>query len=364
MIIRGGTSKGVFFLRDDLPDDMSERDRIIMRIMASGEPAQVDGLGCALPHTSKIMIVQKSSKKGIDLEYLFGQVGIKERFIDYTGNCGNLTSAVGPFAIESGIIKPKEPLCRVAMLNLNTGKRIDEIIECNRDGVNYAGDYKIDGVKIPGSRIKCIWHNPSGALTGSLLPTGNRADDINIDGKDYEISIVDSGNPAVFIKADSLGLSGKELPGEISSDKLELLERIRSIAAAMIGMAKNPEDATSETPHLPFIMIVAPTSDYVDSLGNKIEKESHNILARMFSMQRMHHAFAVSGAIALASAALIKGTVANKVSDNIQNNVIIGHPRGLIEIEALLSEDSSHPDIKYAVVSRTARLLMSGYAYY
>lgn len=363
-IMRGGTSKGVFFRKIDLPDNTITRDKIIMRIMASGEPAQVDGLGCAAPHTSKVMIVQKSEKKGIDVEYLFGQVGINSSFIDYTGNCGNLTTAVGEFAIESGIIRPMVPTRRVIMLNLNTDKRIDAIIQCSDEGVIYDGNYQIDGIKMPGSRIKVIWHNPSGAVTGNLLPTGNAVDIVNVSGKCYKISIIDSGNPAAFIKAGDIGLEGTEMPGYISLKSLNLLENIRAEVAKMIGLVKNSRDAAAKSQHLPFICIVTSPVNYISSDGNKIQEEDYNISARMFSMQKMHHAFAVSGAISLASAAVIKGTTAYEVSNADKQNVTIGHPKGLMKIEVALSGDPGQTNIKYVSVSRTARLLMSGYAYF
>ncbi len=364
MIMRGGTSKGVFFKKTDLPNDTFERDRIIMRIMASGESAQVDGLGCATPHTSKIMIVQKSKKKGIDVEYLFGQVGINRSFIDYTGNCGNLTTAVGPFAIESGIIEPMVPARRIAMFNLNTEKKIDEIVQCNDDGVLYNGDCKIDGVKMPGARIKVIWYNPSGSVTGHLLPTGNAVDIVHASGKRYSVSIVDSVNPAVFIKAIDIGLKGTELPEHISLKSLDLLENIRSVAAEMIGLVKNSKDATAKSPHLPFICIIAPPVDYISSVKNRIKGKNYNILARMFSMQRMHHAFAVSGAISLATAALTNGTIVCEALSANMNCIIIGHPAGLMKVETAQSKSSDQTDIEYISVSRTARLLMSGYAYF
>ena len=361
MIMRGGTSKGIFFKESTLPKNLLERNKIIIRIMGSGEPSQIDGLGGAQTHTSKIMIVKKSTKDGIDVEYIFGQVGIERPFIDYTGNCGNLTSAVGAFAIESEITKPEKPKKVVRMLNINTNKRVDIAIECDDNGIIYDGSYKIDGVKHFGSCVEAIWHNPSGAITGSLLPTGNVIDILHIGNKQYNVSIVDSGNLCIFINAIDVGLEGTEQPSQISLKVLNILEKIRSKGAEMVGLVKNAEEATAKAPHLPFIAIVAPPIDYIDFNDNKIEKNKYIVLSRLFSMQKMHHAFPITGAISLSSAAKIKGTVVNEVLTNSgQETIIIGHPKGLMDLKVSLSNNNY---INFVSVGRTVRLLMSGFAY-
>ncbi|MEM4970064.1 MAG: PrpF domain-containing protein [Sulfolobales archaeon] len=364
VIMRGGTSKGLFFKREDLPADEKKRDEIIMKIFGSGDPMQIDGLGGSHTHTSKVMIVWRSNIPGVDVEYLFGQVGIERRFIDWSGNCGNLTSAVAPFSIDEGLVKATGSKTLVRMYNVNTGKRIDAIVPTKDGMTDYEGDYMIDGVPNPGSRIDVIWHEPGGSHTGKLLPTGNPVDKIVVGGRTYEVSIVDAGNPAVFIRARDLGLTGAEMPGDISRETLDRLEAIRSKAAEIIGLVDRAEDATIKSPHFPFIAIIGEKKDYRAADGRIISKEKYTVLARLFSMQKMHHAYPVTGAICTAAAAKIPGTIVNQLSEDRGDIVIIGHPKGIIDlkVDARPSGESVH--INSVTVGRTARRLMAGIAYY
>ncbi len=364
-IMRGGTSKGVFFRREVLPEDPAERERVILRIFGSGDPMQIDGLGGSHTHTSKVMIVWRSERDDVDVEYLFGQVGIDREFIDWTGNCGNLTSAVGPFAIDEGLVEAREPVTVVRALNVNTGKRIDIAVPVENGSVKYEGDYMIDGVPRPGARIDTIWRDPGGAVLGrGLLPTGRARDYIEADGRVFEVSIVDSANLAVFVRARDVGLSGAELPGEVPREILDLLEEIRSRAAELLGMADDWRRATIETPHQPFIVVVGERQDYTTSLGRRVSRDSYSVLARLFSMQKMHHAMAVTGAICIGSAARYPGTVVNELAEVNDRRVVIAHPKGLIEVYVDLESEGGKPHISSVTVSRTARRLMKGVAYY
>lgn len=364
VLMRGGTSKGVFLKREDLPGDRPLWDEIILRIFGSGDPMQIDGLGGSHTHTSKVMIVWRSEKPGIDVEYLFGQVGIERRFIDWSGNCGNLTSAVGPFAIDEGLVRPTEPVNVVRMLNVNTRKRVDAVVPVKNGETNYEGDYYIDGVPNPGSRIDLVWHEPGGSHTGKLLPTGNAIDTIRIGDKAYEVSIVDAANPAVFVRAGDLGLTGAELPGEIPDNIARRLEEIRSKAAELMGLVERAEEATIKSPHFPFIAIIGERRSYKASTGKIVRKEDYTVLARLFSMQKMHHAYPVTGSICTAAASKIPGTIVNQLSEDRGDRVIIGHPKGVIDLVVKTSPQGEGVRIDSVTIGRTARRLMKGYAYY
>ena len=364
VIMRGGTSKGLFFKREDLPADEKKRDEIIMKIFGSGDPMQIDGLGGSHTHTSKVMIVWRSNMPGVDVEYLFGQVGIERRFIDWSGNCGNLTSAVAPFSIDEGLVKATGSKTLVRMYNVNTRKRVDAIVPTKDGMTDYEGDYMIDGVPNPGSRIDVIWHEPGGSHTGRLLPTGNPVDKIPVGGKIYEVSIVDAANPAVFVRARDLGLTGAEMPSEIGREILDILEAIRSKAAEIIGLVNRAEDATIMSPHFPFIAIIGEKRDYRAADGKIISRDRYTILARLFSMQKMHHAYPVTGAICTAAAAKIPGTIVNQLSEDRGEVVIIGHPKGIIDLKVDVKPSGESIHINSITVGRTARRLMAGIAYY
>lgn len=363
-LMRGGTSKGVFFKKEDLPSNSKIRDEIILKIFGSGDPFQIDGLGGSRTVTSKVMIVWKSNREDVDVEYLFGQVGIEERSIDWSGNCGNLTTAVGCFAIEVGFVKAIEPVTRVRMYNVNTSKRIDALIPVRNGQVDYEGDYFIDGVPTPGSRIDLVWYEPGGSVTGKILPTGNTKDIIRIDEGELEISIVDSANPAVFVKAEDVGLQGVELPNQVDKKTLDRLEMIRSKAAKLCGFVEREEDATIKSPHFPHLVIVGKKEEYTTIQGKLIKREDYTVLARLFSLQQMHHAYPVTGAICTASAAKIPGTIVNELADAREDVILIGHPKGIIDVKIKTEKIKNEVIIKSATVGRTARKLMSGFAYY
>lgn len=363
-LMRGGTTKGVLFKKEDLPSDEKTRDEVILKIFGSGDPFQLDGLGGSRTVSSKVMIVWKSNRGDVDVEYMFGQVGIEEWSIDWSGNCGNLTTAVGCFAIEANLVKPVEPFTVVRMYNVNTRKRIDAVIPIKNGQIVYDGDYYIDGIPRPGSRIDLIWHDPGGTMTRALLPTGNERDRVVVEGKGIEVTIVDAANPAVFVKAEDVGLKGTELPNQIDRKTLERLEAIRSRAAEMCGLVERAEEAMIKSPHFPYIIVVSDKKDYYTVQGNLVKKECYTLLARLFSLQQMHHAYPVTGAICTASAAKIPGTVVSDVAEDRGELVIIGHPKGLIDVKIRTGRVAGKTTVVTATIGRTARKLMTGIAYY
>jgi len=361
--MRGGTSKGIFFKRQDLPSDSSEVDEILIKVFGSGDRAQIDGLGGAATHTSKAMIVSPSDRPGTDIDYLFAQVGITERKVDYSGTCGNLTAAVAAYAVDEAMLRITEPKTHVRMYNVNSKKRVDAWVSVEGAKTLYQGDYEIDGVPNAGSPIKLEFHDPGGSMTGKLLPTGKPLDEIHLDGKTYGVSIVDAANPTVFVKATELGLTGIELENDIPPTKLLELESIRSKAAEMIGLVSVSAEATSRTPHFPYIAFVSQPRNYVTVLGKPIKETEYQILSRLFSFQKMHHAYPLTGAICTGAAAVIEGTVVNEVAKG-GGAILIGHPKGLMDVEVRKTGYGGNTKIDSATVHRTARRLMDGVAYY
>jgi len=360
-IMRGGTSKGVFFRREVLPSDESKMTEVILKIFGSGDPMQIDGLGGTHTQTSKTMIVWKSNRDGVDVDYLFGQVGVERQLVDYTGNCGNLTSAVGAFAVDEGIVTDGGSSQLVRLYNVNTNKRVDTLISLENGRTKYEGNYTIDGVPNPGARIDVEWHDPGGALSGKLLPTGSPVYKATIGQEHIECSLVDAGNPVVFVRATDVGMTGTELPNQVKSESLDKLEKIRSRATRLLGLVKADEEATSKSAHIPFVAVVGEVQDYASSSSKKISSNSYDLLARLFSMQKMHHAYPVTGAVCTAVAANISGTIVNDFSKVKSGKVIIGHPKGVIDIGVRMSPTDK---VESVTVARTARRLMNGMAYY
>lgn len=368
-IYRGGTSKGVFLMENDLPKDPAVRDRVILSIYGSPDPRQIDGLGGADSLTSKVAIIGRSNREDADVDYTFGQVSITTPFIDYTGNCGNISSAVGPFAVDEGLVKAVEPVTTVRIFNTNTKKII--VVEVPvRDGRAISkGGYAIDGVPGTGARILLNFMDSGGAVTGKLLPTGNLKDEITLsDGTRLTVSLVDAANPVVFFKAEDLGLTGAELPDAVNNDLrlLVCLEEIRSIAAEMIGLA-NRGEATAKSPAVPKIAFVSPPCEYKTSDGRVIEPNQIDLVARTMSMQKMHKAFAVTGGICTAAAAKLEGTVVSEVLGQTarQGKIIrLGHPSGILEFEIeIIYDGGGNPRLEKTAVARTARRIMDGFVY-
>lgn len=368
MIIRGGTSKGVYLLEEDLPEDKSQWDSLLLSMMGSPDKKQIDGLGGAQSVTSKVAIVKKSSREDADVDYTFAQVSVDKDLVSYKGNCGNISSGVGPFAIEKGLIQTKEGTTPVRIFNTNTNKVIIADVQTEKGRVVYDGDFAIAGVPGTAAPIKLKFVEPAGTLGNGLLPTGNVVDILEVPnfGK-VEVSIVDAANPLVFVKAKDLGMTGLELPEEVNADadKLALLETVRGLAAVMIGLIEDYTRSAWETPGIPKMTFVAEAADYVTAEGVSISKENVDLLSRMMSMQKAHPSYAMTGAMCTAAAAVVPGSVVNQVlSENVDTQFIrIGHPSGVLECGVDYEENGAEPVVADTFGFRTANLLIDGTAH-
>lgn len=367
-ILRAGTSKGIFLMENDLPADLQERDQEILAIFGSPDVRQIDGLGGADPLTSKVAIIGPSSRPDADVDYTFGQVSITEPLIDYSGNCGNISSGVGPFAIDEGLVRAVEPVTRVRINNTNTGKILVAEVPVRNGKARVSGDYRIDGVPGTGAKIMMDFAGTTGAATGKILPTGNVVDVLDIAGfGKLEASMVDVANPMVFVRAGDLGLTGVETPAEIDGDKkmLALLEQIRGKAAVIIGMAKDEADALQRSPAFPMIAFVSKPQDYVDfTTGNKIKAGQVDLVSRLMYMQVMHKTYAGTGTTCTGVAARIPGTIVNEATGMQSSLVRIGHPAGVIDIEVEVQAEGKELRLERAAFGRTARRIMDGYVYF
>lgn len=364
--MRGGTSKGVFFRAEDLPRDKKERDALLLRVVGSPDPYQkhTDGMGGATSSTSKVVIVAPSLREDSDVDFLFGAVAIDEALIDWSGNCGNLTAAVGPFAIAQGWVRPEEGTTTVRIWQENIRKRILSLVPTRDGAVVEEGRFREDGVPFPAAEIRLEFLDPADAGKEGLLPTGAAAEVLDIpDLGPLRVTLINAGNPTVFVRADALKLTGRELPDAINRDArlLARLEAIRSHAAVAMGLARSIEDATRNRPATPKIAFVAPPAAYRTSAGAEVAREEIDLLARIVSMGKLHHAFTGTGSIALASAAALPGTVVAEVARTLPGvPTRIGHASGVMAVGAIVEETPKGWRVEKAVMSRTARRLMQG----
>jgi len=362
VIMRGGTSKGIFLKREDIPffHDQERRDRMLLSIFGSPDPMQIDGLGGTHSHTSKVMIAARSKRPDFDIEYTFGQVAVDKPLIDYSGNCGNLTSAIGPYAIDERMVVPREPITTLTLYNTNTKKTIIAEVPVSGNQAQVEGDYAIAGVPGTGAKILLHFVDPAGSITGSLLPTGSPVDKIDTSEEIIACSIVDAATLNLFVRAEDLDLSGLELPQDVNSNELILakIERIRGMGAEMLGLANTPGE--------PKVVMVSRRRSYTSALGTQVSAEEIDLVARLISMQKMHHAYAVTSALCTATAAKIKGTIVNEVagSSGEPGKVFIGHPKGSIEVAVKASYGGAQLKVDRLTIGRTARRLMDGYAYH
>lgn len=367
-IIRGGTSKGVYIQEKDLPTNKEEWDAILLRLMGSPDQKQIDGLGGSQSVTSKVAIISKSSNPDADVDYTFAQVSVDKPIVSYKGNCGNISSGVGPFAIEKGLVKAKKGITAVKVFNTNTQKLIIEEVQTPEEKVEYFGDFSIAGVPGSSAPIKLKFINPSGTLGNGLLPTNSPIDVLEIPnfGK-INVSIIDCANPLVFIKARDIGLTGKENPNDLNSNEkiLELLETIRGVAAVKLGILDDYKKSSWFTPGIPKMTFVAESDDYITSDGKEIKKENIDLLTRMMGMQKPHPSLAMTGAMCIAAGAIIPNSIVNQVlSKNCNTQFIrIGHPGGVLECGVDYKENGNNPIIEDTFGFRTANLLMEGIAY-
>lgn len=366
-IIRGGTSKGIFFHENELPKDPVKRDKTILAVFGSPDVRQIDGLGGADPLTSKLAIIGPPSRSDADVDYTFGQVSIAEALIDYSGNCGNISAGVGPFAIDEGLVRAVEPVTTVRIHNTNTGKLIIAEVPVKNGKAAVTGDYSIDGVPGTGARIMLDFADTVGAATGKMLPTGRPRDVLDIPGLGkLTVSLVDVANPMVFVRASDLGLSGTETPQQINGDSslLRLLENIRAHAACAMGLASDPESATRNTPAFPMLAFVAPPAPYRKFTdGQEVRAEEIDLLSRLMFMQVMHKTYAGTGTTCTGAAAAIPGTVVYEVAARHSGNIRIGHPAGIVSIEVETRREGDEIKLARAAVGRTARRIMDGYVY-
>jgi 2-methylaconitate cis-trans-isomerase PrpF len=368
--MRGGTSKAVFFHENHLPKDPEIRDRVILAAYGSPDPnrRQIDGMGGAVSTTSKVAIISSSKDPGYDVNYNFGQVSIDKPKIGYQGNCGNISSAVGPFAIDEGLVNIEEPITTVRIYQMNTKKLIIAEVPVKDDLYNEDGDYAIDGVPGTGGKVTLHFVDPGGSVTGRLLPTGSVKDVMEVPGiGKITISIVDAANPVVFVRAKDVGLKGTEIH-EIdgSAEIRQGLEAIRSRGAVMLGLASSPEEASAISQDVPKMAFVSEPQDYKAVTGKNISKGEIDIVARIMSMGTLHKAYAATGAICTTGAAKIGGTVVNEMLDEAAlgaKEIRLGHPGGIIPVGVKIEEKGKSYEYEEAVLGRTARRLMGGYIY-
>ena len=366
-ILRGGTSKGVYILQSDLPEDQSAWEPILLRLMGSPDRKQIDGLGGSQSVTSKVAIIRKSTRPDADVDYTFAQVSVDKPLVSYKGNCGNISSGVGPFAIEKGLVEAKDGETAVRIYNTNTDKIIEAVVKTPEGQVAYAGDFCIAGVPGTAPAVNREVVDPAGTLGKGLLPTGSAVDVLEVPGfGPVEVSIVDAANPLVFARAKDLGLSGKELPDELNADaeKLDLLEKVRGLAAVKLGLIEDYTRSAWDTPGIPKMTFVAEAEDYVNGDGKEIKKEQIDLLSRMMSMQKTHPSYAMTGAMCTAAAAVVPGSIVQQVLPaNVDTQFIrIGHPGGILECGVDYRENGACPIIDDTFGFRTANLLLEGTA--
>lgn len=369
VIMRGGTSKAIFFLENDLPKDPILRDKVILSVFGSPDSRQIDGLGGADPLTSKLAILAPSTRDNADVDYTFGAVDINSAFVDYSSNCGNISSAVGPYAIEQSLVKAEEPITKVRIYNTNTAKYYVSNVPVVNGKPKVAGDFKIDGVPRPGAKIELDFAGTAGSKTGKILPTGNVKDVLVVDGiGELVVSMVDAANPMVFLAAADLGLTAKETAQEIDGNKglLEKLEIIRALSAEKMGLVKKWEDAVVGMKSIPMLAFVAPPDSYYNAIkGVTTPGDSIDFLSRNMYMQVLHKTYAGTASVCTGVAAMIPGTIVNDVMRKNKNDnlVRIGHPGGVMSIEICIEKENGELVLKRAVVGRTSRRIMEGYVF-
>ncbi len=370
--MRGGTSKGVFFRLQDLPEAAQQpgavRDAMLLRVIGSPDPyaKHTDGMGGATSSTSKTVIVSKSEQPDHDVDYLFGQVSIDKPFVDWSGNCGNLSSAVGPFAIANGLVAPERipenGVCEVRIWQANIGKTIVNKVPMVNGEVQETGDFELDGVTFPAAEVPVEFMDPS-ADEDSMFPTGNLIDDLDVPGiGTLKATLINAGIPTIFLNAEEIGYDGTELQEAINGDPaaLEGFETIRAYGAVKMGLIDDVSDAANRQ-HTPKVAFVAPPKDYIASSGKKIAASDVNLLVRAMSMGKLHHAMMGTAAVAIGTAAAIPGTTVNLAAGgNDRTMVNFGHPSGTLQVGAECKQVNGQWTAIKAIMSRSARVLMEG----
>ena len=376
--MRGGTSKGVFFRLQDLPERAQvpgpARDALLCRVIGSPDPygKHTDGMGGATSSTSKVVIISPSTQSGHDVDYLYGQVPIEGAFIDWSGNCGNLSSAVGPFAIANGMIDParvpRDGLCTVRIWQANIQKTIVAHVQVTNGEVQETGDFELDGVTFPAAEVQLEFIDPAdegdGDGGGAMFPTGQLVDDLDVPGVGmFKATMINAGVPMVFVEAAALGYDGTELQGAINEDKVALakLEAIRAQGAVRMGLVADVA-AAAKRPLTPKVAFVAPPKDYMSSSGKPVKAGDIDLLARAMSMGKLHHAMMGTASVAIAAAAAVPGTLVTLAAGGgAREAVRFGHPSGTLRVGAQARLVDGNWTVTKAIMSRSARVLMEGW---
>ena len=375
--MRGGTSKGVFFSLLDLPAVAqvpgAARDALLLRVIGSPDPyeKQIDGMGAATSSTSKTVIVSKSLRADHDVDYLFGQVAIDKPFVDWSGNCGNLSAAVGSFAVSSGLVDaariPQNGTAVVRIWQANIGKTIIAHVPITEGAVQETGDFELDGVTFPAAEVQLEFLDPAAdeeGAGGSMFPTGNLVDDLEVPGVGtLNVTLINAGIPTIFVNARDIGYSGAELQNDINSDPkaLAMFETIRAHGALRMGLIDKLEDAAKRQ-HTPKVAFVAPPAAYVSSSGKPVSAQSVDLLVRALSMGKLHHAMMGTAAVAIGTAAAIPGTLVNLAAGGeLRSAVRFGHPSGTLRVGAEARQVDGQWTVTKAIMSRSARVLMEGW---
>ena len=374
--MRGGTSKGIFFKLDDLPAAAqtpgAARDRILLRVLGSPDPygKQIDGLGNASSSTSKAVILSKSAEPDHDVDYLFGQVSIDKPFVDWSGNCGNLTAAVGAFAISNGLVDaariPSDGLCTVRIWQANIRKTIIAHVQISGGQVQETGDFELDGVTFPAAEVQIEFLDPAddGEEGGAMFPTGNLVDELEVPGiGTFPTTLINAGIPTIFLNAADIGYQGTELQEHINSDEQALakFETIRAYGALKMGLIADIGEAAARQ-HTPKVAFVAAPQDYVSSSGKPVAAADVDLLVRALSMGKLHHAMMGTAAVAIGTAAAIPGTLVNLAAGgNEREAVRFGHPSGTLRVGAQAKLENGEWKVTKAIMSRSARVIMEGF---
>ncbi len=361
--MRGGTSKAVFFHEKDLPEDRNLWDDIFLKVMGTPDVKQIDGMGGTVSSTSKIAIIAPSERPDVDVEYTFRQVDIVIPRVDGSANCGNISSAVGPFAIDEGLVPAVEPITVVRVLNTNTNKIIEEHVRVEDGHAMVHGDEVIQGVPGTGSRIDMYFEDPAGSKTGMLFPTGQKKEIFDVPGYGKaEVTVLDCSNPMVFIKASDLGIKGTELT-ELNQNKdvMEHIERIRGMAAVKCGFVEKWEDARTKSTSAPKVSIVSAPQDYVNMDGNEVKADTMDLCCRAISVGALHKAYPMTVAVGTGAAARIPGTIVNEIVKPAADQDIIrlGHSSGVTAVDVKMDGEK----VIKGGVTRTARRIMDGWVY-
>jgi len=375
--MRGGTSKGVFFRLQDLPEPAqvagAARDALLLRVIGSPDPyeKQIDGMGAATSSTSKTVILSKSTRPDHDVDYLFGQVSIDKPFIDWRGNCGNLSAAVGPFAISNGLVDtsrvPRDGVAVVRIWQANIGKTIIAHVPITQGAVQETGDFELDGVTFPAAEVQLEFMNPAAeeeGAGGSMFPTGNLVDDLEVPGVGtFKATMINAGIPTIFVNARDIGYTGSELQGDINGDPkaLAMFETIRAYGALRMGLIKHLDEAAKRQ-HTPKVAFVAGPAAYTSSSGKPVAASDIDLQVRALSMGKLHHAMMGTAAVAIGTAAAISGTLVNLAAGGTQRTAVrFGHPSGTLRVGAEATQVEGEWTVNKAIMSRSARVLMEGW---